>query len=150
MKGSFALQLRQFAEQTQNDLAEFQQAVTISIASGVIKMSPVGDPTTWKNPPPPGYTGGRFRGNWQFSTGAPATGELPAVDPGGERTLARIKSGVLSFQPGEVGYIVNNLPYGQRLEYEGWSAQAPAGMVRVTMARIQANIIKEAERIRNK
>lgn len=150
MAGSFALQLRQFAEQTKEDFAEFQQVVTLSIASGVIEMSPVGDPTYWQNPAPPGYVGGRFRGNWQFSTGSPPAGELADIDPGGTKTLARIRAGVLQFAPGEVGYIANNLPYGQRLEYEGWSNQAPAGMVRVTMARIQLNIAKEAERIRNR
>lgn len=149
MAGSFALQLRQFAEQTKEDFAEFQQAVTLSIASGVIEMSPVGDPTYWQDPAPPGYVGGRFRGNWQFSTGSPPAGELAGIDQSGAKTLSRIRAGILQFTPGEVGYIVNNLPYGQRLEY-GWSRQAPAGMVRVTMARIQANIAKEAERIRNK
>lgn len=150
MAGSFEMQLRKFVEQTQDDFAEFQQAVTLSIAAGVIEMSPVGDPTYWQSSPPAGYVGGRFRGNWQFSTGAPAPGELPDIDPNGAKTKARIQTGVLQFKPGEVGYIVNNLPYGQRLEYQGWSNQAPAGMVRVTMARIQLNIAKEAERIRNR
>ena len=45
---------------------------------------------------------------------------------------------------GNVVYLTNNLPYAQRLEYEGWSKQAPAGMVRVNMARI-ADIMKESK-----
>jgi len=38
------------------------------------------------------------------------------------------------------------LPYIERLEYEGWSAQAPSGMLRVSLAefpRIVENEIKK-------
>ena len=33
--------------------------------------------------------------------------------------------------------MMNNLPYGPRLEYEGWSSQAPAGMVQVSVTEAQ-------------
>jgi hypothetical protein len=39
---------------------------------------------------------------------------------------------------GSVTFLCNALPYAERLEYEGWSKQSPAGMVRVSMARIDA------------
>ena len=34
---------------------------------------------------------------------------------------------------GQTIFITNSLPYAYRLEYDGWSRQAPAGMVRVTV-----------------
>jgi hypothetical protein len=81
-----------------------------------------------------GYVGGRFRGNWQTSVGSAATGAIDQVDPSGRGTMAAAAAALASFQAGPPIYIMNNLPYGTRLEYEGWSKQAPAGMVRITVA----------------
>lgn len=91
-----------------------------------------------------GYVGGRFRGNWQFTIGIPASGELDRIDPSGAETLAALTAQVASLTAGQTAYIVNNLPYATSLEY-GHSTQAPAGMIRVTVARFQ-EIIQEAIR----
>lgn len=82
------------------------------------------------------HVGGRFRGNWQFSIGSPATGTLDQIDPSGNVTMAALRAQVEGLTAGETAYIVNNLPYGIPLEY-GHSTQAPNGMVRVTLARFQ-------------
>lgn len=82
------------------------------------------------------YVGGRFRGNWQFSIGSPATGTLDQVDPSGNVTMAVLRAQVEGLTAGQTAYIVNNLPYSIPLEY-GHSTQAPNGMVRVTLARFQ-------------
>jgi len=37
---------------------------------------------------------------------------------------------------GDIVYLANNLPYAQRLE-DGWSQQAPEGMVKLTVQRFQ-------------
>lgn len=79
-----------------------------------------------------GYVGGRFRSNWQLTIGAPAAGEIDEIESAGE-TIAKIVAGAGDLSAGEVAYIVNNLPYAIPLEY-GHSTQAPAGMVRVTVA----------------
>jgi len=91
-----------------------------------------------------GYVGGRFRGNWQFSIDSPATGELDRIDPSGSETIAALLSQVQALTIGQTAYIVNNLPYAIPLEY-GHSTQAPAGMVRVTLANFQ-RIVDEAIR----
>ncbi|WP_205299983.1 hypothetical protein [Pantoea sp. Tr-811] len=91
-----------------------------------------------------GYVGGRFRGNWQFSIDSPATGELDVVDRSGNETIAQLKAQVEALTIGQTAYIVNNLPYAIPLEY-GHSTQAPAGMVRVTLANFQ-RIVDEAIR----
>ena len=49
------------------------------------------------------------------------------------------------FTPGQMAYIINNLPYAIPLEF-GHSTQAPGGMVRVTVARFQRIVL---EAIRN-
>lgn len=207
LNGSFAENIRQFAEQAQAGLDVTFREIVIEIGSSVIRMSPVGNPEIWaanvahrqantraaddydfkvavrntlinldesnftkagklkrgvKYAKPltkterdqnfnvnglvagKDYVGGRFRGNWQFSIGAPAEGELDQVDPAGGITLAKLKLQVEQLTIGETAYIVNNLPYAVPLEY-GHSKQAPSGMVRVTLARFQ-QIVDEAIR----
>ncbi|MDZ5602597.1 hypothetical protein SJI00_07405 [Pseudomonas sp. RP23018S] len=83
-----------------------------------------------------GYVGGRFRGNWQFSIDSPATDELDRIDPSGKEAIAALLAQVQALTIGQTAYIVNNLPYAVPLEY-GHSTQAPAGMVRITLANFQ-------------
>lgn len=90
---------------------------------------------------PDGYVGGRFRGNWQVTFDTKATGQLERIDPQGDSTKSAASQVVLGFTS-EVGTIwaVNNLPYGPRLEFEGWSSQAPSGMVRVSVTEFQTYV----------
>lgn len=89
------------------------------------------------------YVGGRFRGNWQVSFEVGETGVLDLVDPRGTRAKASGTQVIGQFQIG-VGsiWMMNNLPYGPRLEYEGWSSQAPAGMVRISTTEFQTFVNK--------
>jgi hypothetical protein len=207
LNGSFAENIRQFAEQAQTGLDATFREIVIEIGSSVIRMSPVGNPEIWaanvahratntraaddydfkvavrntlinldennftktgklkrgvKYAKPltkterdqnfnvnglvagKDYVGGRFRGNWQFSIGTPAEGELDQVDPAGGATLAKLRLQVEQLTIGQTAYIVNNLPYAVPLEY-GHSKQAPGGMVRITLARFQ-QIVDEAIR----
>lgn len=81
---------------------------------------------------PDGYVGGRARGNWQCSIGAPITTEIKRIDPNGSAASAEVEKTV---KMGEINYLSNNVPYIRRLEYEGHSTQAPNGMVRISMQR---------------
>lgn len=85
-----------------------------------------------------GYVGGRFRGNWQVTFDVQPEDSLERVDPQGNDTKAAAKSAMLSFTSavGQI-WVTNNLPYGPRLEFEGWSSQAPAGMVRISVTEFQ-------------
>ncbi|MGK0685204.1 hypothetical protein ACSFC0_07420 [Serratia marcescens] len=86
---------------------------------------------------PAGYTGGRFRGNWQVGLDAAPQGETGQVDKSGGKTLA---AGTLVIERFRVGmqavYFTNNVPYAYPLEF-GHSSQAPGGMVRITAADFQ-------------
>ncbi|MEB7931681.1 hypothetical protein NGK10_04920 [Enterobacter quasiroggenkampii] len=86
---------------------------------------------------PPGYTGGRFRGNWQVSFDAPTTDETGRVDKVGDLTKAAGNYTLSLFKVGmKAIYFCNNVPYAYPLEM-GHSTQAPSGMVRVTAAEFQ-------------
>lgn len=86
---------------------------------------------------PPGYTGGRFRGNWQVSFDAPTTDETERVDKTGNLTKAAGNYTLSLFKVGmKAIYFCNNVPYAYRLEM-GHSSQAPGGMVRITAAEFQ-------------
>ncbi|OCG46001.1 hypothetical protein A9G28_11010 [Gilliamella sp. Fer1-1] len=112
---------------------------SLEILQDIIRMSPVGQPELWQGYAPKGYTGGRFRGNWQVTFDIPATNELDRIDPSGMDTLkdgieqiGRYTGGVQSI------YFTNNLPYSVRLEF-GHSKQAPNGMVRVAALNAQVH-----------
>ncbi|EOZ1451726.1 hypothetical protein [Enterobacter bugandensis] len=86
---------------------------------------------------PPGYTGGRFRGNWQVSFDTPTTDETGRVDKSGDLTKAAGNYTLSLFKVGmKAIYFCNNVPYAYPLEM-GHSTQAPGGMVRITAAEFQ-------------
>lgn len=86
---------------------------------------------------PPGYTGGRFRGNWQVSFDVPTTEENGRIDKTGDLTKAAGNYTLSLFKVGMRSiYFCNNVPYAYPLEM-GHSTQAPGGMVRITAAEFQ-------------
>ncbi|HBM7601457.1 hypothetical protein [Enterobacter asburiae] len=86
---------------------------------------------------PPGYTGGRLRGNWQISFDTPTTDETGRIDKTGDLTKAAGKYTLSFFKVGmKAIYFCNNVPYAYPLEM-GHSTQAPGGMVRITAAEFQ-------------
>jgi hypothetical protein len=93
------------------------------VGARLIELSPVGDQALWKNPhsAPPGYEGGQFRSNWNYSGGAV---DRSTTDQTGVRTI----NGLAEAQKmiGVVHYMANSLPYAQALEF-GHSSQAPSG-----------------------
>ena len=70
---------------------ESVRKLTLDLDKGIVMSTPVGDPTYWKRPPPPGYVGGRARGNWQPSVGEPITTEIDRIDASGNDVMADIE-----------------------------------------------------------
>lgn len=129
---SFANDLARFAAKTQARADLIVSKILLDIGRSVTLKSPVGDASYWASPPPKGYVGGRFRGNWQLGVGSAPGGTLDVIDPGGGATIGAIAAEIPAQSAGHVYYIANNLPYAQALE-EGWSRQAPQGMVGLTV-----------------
>jgi hypothetical protein len=140
--GTFTVDLQNFADKTKGKADELVGLVVVKIAERLDQRSPVGDATYWKHKPPPGYVGGRFRGNWQLGVGTIPAGETGRIDPAGSATLGAIISEVPVQAAGKVFYLANNVPYAQRIE-DGWSRQAPTGLVGLTATEFQV-IVREA------
>ena len=133
---SFALDLRKFAEKAGNTADDAVGRIVVKVAAELDKRSPVGDAVYWKSPPPKGYIGGHFRANWQLGVNTRPAGERAGVDPTGTETQAMILAEVPDKASGNVFWLANNAPYARRIE-DGWSRQAPQGLVGLTAIMFQ-------------
>lgn len=113
---------------------EIVRAVALELLSGVTLRSPVDT--------------GRFRANWQANIGSPDLSTTDATSRDGALSAAN-RSVIEAFRAGQKIFLTNSLPYAAVLEFGGYpnppkggegktsggySIQAPAGMVRVTVA----------------
>lgn len=138
----WSIPFEELAERANKSIEEVVRGVTLLLFTRVVLRSPVDT--------------GRFRANWLSSYGAPKLSTLDATDMDGRFTVAGIKGDVMAFPIGGVVYLCNSLPYAQALEYglypnppiigsqkrgesaptihvvNGYSMQAPGGMVRIT------------------
>ncbi|MFJ3266045.1 hypothetical protein [Serratia liquefaciens] len=115
--------------------AQRQDPANLTPTGRLKKRARVSDSMDIKSPG--GYTGGRFRGNWQVGLDAVPQGETGRVDKSGGKTLAAGNLVIERFRVGmQVVYFTNNVPYAYPLEF-GHSTQAPGGMVRITAADFQ-------------
>lgn len=124
MAGSFSADISRFISKAQGNIDLALRQTVVLAAQGVVMTTPVDT--------------GRARANWMFGKVLPK-GTLDGIDTSGAATIAKIAGQVTSLKAGGEVWIVNNMPYAGRLEY-GYSQQAPAGMVRVTLANLPAAI----------
>lgn len=125
---SFASDVEAYAKKAGASLDETSRAIVLELFGSVIKDTPVDT--------------GRAKGNWQTTIGAPASGTVDRL--GESEALADVAQQTASFGAGKVIYLSNQLPYIYRLEFDGWSQQAPGGMLRKNVARIQSIVAKAA------
>lgn len=119
----FKADLNKIAELFNTTVGVARRRVGLLIFTGVVKKSPVKT--------------GRFRASWHITEGSIDTSVRPEGKHGPPHTPA-----LGSPKDFDVTWITNNLPYAVPLE-EGHSGQAPHGMVRVTLAEVEARL--EAE-----
>lgn len=118
----FRLELDEaFREVVEEQIVAVTQKIALEALRKVVLRSPVDT--------------GRFRANWNVSFGSPDLAVTDDRDKPGERTIAEGRSKIESMRSSTVIWISNNLPYANRLE-NGWSKQAPAGMVALTFAEL--------------
>lgn len=123
-----------WAEKTNQGVDEAIRRAVVDVSSRIIKRTPVDT--------------GRARGNWIPSIGAPV---LNSVSEKGlpESTVISNVIKQSNSATGNVFYLTNNLPYIGRLEYQGWSKQAPRGMVRVTVLEFNAAMTKALNEVKS-
>lgn len=129
MAGQFTIDLQRFAKKANADVKQAIRKITLEAFKRVILRTPVDT--------------GRARANWSLSTGAPVTFSIVGEDKSGSATLKKTSDGVMVWECTGGIFLSNNLPYIPVLEYgkdDGTpgSNQAPNGMVRITVAEMQA------------
>ncbi len=129
---SFEEDLRRFQKKAGVRAELVLRKVGIEVASSLIRKSPVDT--------------GRFRANWITSILAPSSSTTESTDTSGQNAMAAATKQILSAKLGQTIWISNNLPYAQRLEH-GHSQQAPAGMVRITVAEWQGYLKQVARQL---
>lgn len=123
----FRTDLKRIIEKTKDKTNLFVRKLVLDLDRRVILKSPVDT--------------GRFKANWQIGYGTPDIETVETLDKSGSLTMAKHQAEVSSkILAGSVIYITNSLPYAYRLEYEGWSKQAPSGMVRTTLAELNSAV----------
>jgi len=129
---------------------EIVKVISISLFSGVIVSSPVGNPSLWKSPSsaPAGYTGGSFRSNWFLSYEA-ASSESTESTTRGNTLASDIAKEIESGNYKGAYQLTNNSPQGPRLESGNWSKQAPNGIIAPNVMRVNSKI-PAIEKIVNK
>jgi hypothetical protein len=151
--GAFALDITKWARETvPAEVAKLQRTITAEALTLIVQATPVGNNTTWKHnveraakgktpasraPLPKGYVGGHARKNWQVTIGTPARTAIPGQDAGGNGAISTGLQVAASIKEPTVAWIANPLPYMERLE-NGWSKQAPRGMVAQALATLAA------------
>jgi hypothetical protein len=129
---SFALDLRQFADATREQIKIVPRKVALDVLRRVVMRTPVDQ--------------GRARGNWQTSVGAPVEQEIERFDKGGGQAIESGASVIEGWDAKEVAvFIMNNVPYIQALEDGHSKSQAPHGMVKITLAEFEQIVEAEAQ-----
>lgn len=90
----------------------------------VTKWSPLGDPDSWKAPPPKDYRPGNFRSSWFLSIGAPTGETTQATDERQVHNLAALDG----LKGGEPVFVCNSADHASALEH-GHSRQAANGLM---------------------
>ncbi|UBB18366.1 HK97 gp10 family phage protein [Comamonas odontotermitis] len=112
---SFADDLAKYCKAAGDKVEQVVRKSALEVLAGMMSKSPVDT--------------GRFKSNWQCGIGGinSDTSAAPNSD-----ALGRTGVVLETWRPGQTIFLSNSLPYAKRLE-NGWSQQAPAGIVRLTV-----------------
>lgn len=128
---------------------EVVSVTAISLFSGVIGSSPVGNADLWQDPrsAPEGYTGGSFRSNWFLTRKASSVKYYEDIIVSESAKVGEISTNILS-KYSSTFILTNNAPYSEAIE-GGHSTQAPVGVISPNQSRVESeipSIIRVAER----
>ena len=129
---SFSKQISKFTAKAAGNMDNVVRMSFIEMSTRIIRTSPVGDAKYWLyTKPPEGYTGGRFRANWQASVNAPKTGVVDSINAGDSE--ASVKNAAI-IKNQESYWLVNNLDYAKAIEDGRSRRQRPNGVVKLVVA----------------
>lgn len=132
--GTFSLQLQRFIEKAGDNVDQVVRKSALQVAQSVILKSPVDT--------------GRFRANWNVAFGRVDSLTTPSTDKSGAKTTDRIRIQLNGWnvESGDI-FLTNSLPYAIPLEYGHSQAQAPQGMVRITVAEWNGYVAQAANEV---
>lgn len=113
-------------------------ATVLNMYKRIIDRTPVGNTSLWHSPPHADYVPGKLKASWSISLDGNETKEL------GKGSLGLQVGSTNSNKKIEIS---NNQPYAQRVE-NGWSTQAPSGMMKVTVSEYKSYIEVNAAKYR--
>ena len=121
---SFENDIRKFAKKAGTNMVTVRKSLFFELSKEIMERTPVDT--------------GRARANWIPSTGKPSS---MTVRSNNDYVMARVQNVLKKTRLDDTLYLVNNLPYINKLEY-GYSNKAPKGMVRVTVAGAMVSLKK--------
>lgn len=139
--GTFTKELMDFENMSLKKVDQFTRIIALEVFRRIILKTPVDT--------------GRARGNWLCTIGVPAEAMAKGedwfqgqtsndFDKSGRAAIEEASNQVLAWKPEDIAiFLTNNLPYIERLE-NGWSDQAPAGMVAITIAEFDGIVARVA------
>lgn len=158
---SFSSDINQFIVNVDIANEKVIKAVTISLFGDIIRSSPVDR--------------GRFRANWFLSDATPSVRVTNSVDKSGAKAITNMQNGVTQASDFSTFTLTNNLPYSEVIEFggypnpvkrgskvskkgesparyeilsvNGFSRQAPQGVVRVNTVRFESILEKTANKL---
>ena len=117
---SFSADLKEFENLTQEKQVKVLRQSSLDVFSSIVLATPV--------------LQGVLRNAWFVSMGAPSS--KITDEPGTPSAIiSRIDRSLTRAKLGQDIYFTNNLPYAEPIEYDGHSAKAPNGMVRINTGR---------------
>lgn len=123
MMGGFLSAIKNFNAVVDDHNSKVFRKVCFDLYAEIVKRTPVDT--------------GLARGNWRIGVGSVPTGTVDRKNKSGSKTAEEINKVPKRVKESTVVYIVNNLVYIWPLE-QGWSSQAPNGMVSGAMQAITA------------
>lgn len=129
MAGPFDSQLNGFGVAVLDKVDKVRRASVLELFKLIIMATPVDT--------------GRLRGNWQTAINSPVSAATTRDDPSGSAAISEVMANLGSLA--DIVWFTNNLHYAERIEYDGWSRQAPEGMVRKHIAQWQRIVTAKAQ-----
>lgn len=142
---TFSLDVKEFAEEVALGVDEVRKSVALDLFSRIVLSTPVDT--------------GRLRNNWVPSVGKPLKQTRAGLDKSGATKIQEMRVKVGAAKPEDSIYLSNDLDYAPVVEFglypnppqtpelrktppgktkNGFSTQAPEGMVRINVAKFQA------------
>lgn len=125
---TFTLDINNFAKKVGAEADKKVREVCLKLYSDITYGTPVDT--------------GRAQANWFTSIGSPSSQTIEYEGGGAAAAGVAIGRSMpdIAKATGNILWITNNLPYIYRLEYEGWSKQAPRGMVRIAIDNMKRDL----------